>query len=41
MTNGLNKIEPTNEKCILDGDEKTNTKRRSKKLTGKEHVGDP
>jgi len=38
MKNGLNKIEPTNEKCIMDGDEKTNTKRRSEELTGKEHL---
>lgn len=38
MKNGLNKIEPTNEKCITNGDEKTNTKRRSEKLTGKEHL---
>jgi hypothetical protein len=38
MKNGLNEIEPINEKCIMDGDEKTNTKRWSEKLTGKEHL---
>jgi hypothetical protein len=38
MKNGLNEIEPTNEKYIMYGDERTNTKRRSEKLTGKEHL---